>query len=570
MKKIFYYIMMSAMCILPFSCSLDEESRTEIDKTKFMQNAQEAEVVLLGVYQGLISDGMYGFNLSILFNMATDCEQVEGTTTENFRMIPTNAFNSSQLEVQQTWSGLYKAIYNANDFMEIIQQRMKTFSEGDKQLAYYYIAEARAIRALCYFELVRRFGNVSLMTNTAMANQAPQTFVQEKPETIYQFIENDLKYAAQNLPYATDDTERQNNKYRISKGAALGLLAKVYATWAGYPVQDKSKWEEAAKTAQVLIESKKHGLLTDFEQLWMNTGSGIWDPTESLIEISFYSPTASGGASDACGRIGKWNGVKTTIIAGQRGSSAGNVKVIHPFVLKWRTKDLAEGEEYNESTVKDKRLNISVANYQYSPTKTLYAKGKSDTEAKALENDRKPEMKNKEKQNYTPAKWDVEKYAKQGYLINSDKSNTNWYVLRYADVLLIYAEALNEWKQGPTTEAYDAINQVRRRAYGSNSYDLKGLSVDQFRENVQEERAYELAFEGHRRMDLVRWGIYYQTVKKTSNAINLWFQDADPEKNKPYNTAGKYTQMGKHELYPIPHHDMELCEQFVQNPGWEK
>lgn len=569
MKKIFYYILVSAMCILPFSCSLDEESRTEIDKTRFMMNAQEAETVLLGVYQSLVSDAMYGYNLSILFNLATDCEQVEGNTTENYRIIPSNAFNSSQAEVQSTWAGLYKAIYNANDFIEIIQQRMKTYTETDRQLAYLYIAEARAIRGMCYFELVRRFGNVPLMTNTAMSEQAPSTFVQERPEVIYQFIEKDLVHAAQTLPYATDDTERTNNKFRISKGSALGLLTKVYATWAGYPVKDESKWEEAAKTAKVLVESKKHSLLNDYEQLWINTCNGAWDPTESLIEISFYSPTASGGASDPCGRIGKWNGVKTTMIAGERGSCAGNVKVIHPFVLKWRTKDLVEGEEYNEETVKDKRLNLSVANYQYNPTKTLYVKGKSDTEAKAIENDRKPEMKNKEKQNYTPAKWDIEKYV-QNKLINNDKSNVNWYFLRYSDVLLLYAEALNEWKGSPTAEAYAAINEVRRRAYGNNDHDLKGLSPEDFRQAVQDERAYELAFEGHRRMDLVRWGVYYKTVKTTSNAINLWFQDNDPEKNKPYNTAGRYTKFGKHELYPIPQHDMDLCEQFDQNPNWEQ
>lgn len=569
MKKIFYYILVSAMCILPFSCSLDEESRTEIDKTRFMMNAQEAETVLLGVYQSLVSDAMYGYNLSILFNLATDCEQVEGNTTENYRIIPSNAFNSSQAEVQATWAGLYKAIYNANDFIEIIQQRMKTYTETDRQLAYLYIAEARAIRGMCYFELVRRFGNVPLMTSTAMSEQAPSTFVQERPEVVYQFIEKDLVHAAQTLPYATDDTERTNNKFRISKGAALGLLTKVYVTWAGYPVKDESKWEEAAKTAKVLVESKKHSLLNDYEQLWINTCNGTWDPTESLIEISFYSPTASGGASDPCGRIGKWNGVKTTVIAGERGSCAGNVKVIHPFVLKWRTKDLAEGEDYNEETVKDKRLNLSVANYQYNPTKTLYAKGKSDTEAKAIENDRKPEMKNKEKQNYTPAKWDIEKYV-QNKLINNDKSNVNWYFLRYSDVLLLYAEALNEWKGSPTPEAYAAINEVRRRAYGNNDHDLKGLSPEDFRQAIQDERAYELAFEGHRRMDLVRWGIYYKTVKTTSNAINLWFQDNDPEKNKPYNTAGRYTKLGKHELFPIPQHDMDLCEQFDQNPNWEQ
>lgn len=109
-----------------------------------------------------------------------------------------------------------------------------------------------------------------------MSEQAPSTFVQENHETIYKFIEEDLLYAIQTLPYAIDDTNRQSNKYRMSKGAALGLLTKVYATWAGYPVKDHTKWAEAAKTAKVLVESQKHDLLNDFKQLWENTCNGVW------------------------------------------------------------------------------------------------------------------------------------------------------------------------------------------------------------------------------------------------------------------------------------------------------
>lgn len=287
-----------------------------------------------------------------------------------------------------------------------------------------------------------------------MSYQHPSTFVQEDPAKVYEFIEQDLQYAMENLPYAVDDSYRSNSSYRFSRGAALGLLAKVYATWAGNPVKDVSKWEMAAKTAQILIESNKHSLLSDYEQLWKNSGAGVWDPQESLIEVSFYSPTATLG-SDPVGRIGKWNGVRTSAIAGVRGRNAGNVKVIHTFVLDWRT--------YPE----DLRRDISVANYQYNDDKVLYARGANDTEQTALENDADPAMRQKEKQNYTPGKWDTEKYVPQSNnLINNDKSNVNWYVLRYADVLLLYAEALNEWKQEPTPDAYTAINMVRRRGYG--------------------------------------------------------------------------------------------------------
>ncbi|MDH6308909.1 hypothetical protein M2451_001633 [Dysgonomonas sp. PFB1-18] len=564
MKKIIYYILIPAMLMLSAACSdfLDEESKTEIDKNKYMNNASEAEIVLLGVYRGMVPDGVYGYYLSILFNLGTDIAQVEGSSNERFRIIPTNSFSANQAEVQSTWSALYNGIYNANDFLEGVEAKKGGYDEDDQALAQIYIAEARALRALYYFELVRRFGNIALMTNTAMSFQHPSTFVQEDPVKVYEFIEQDLLFASENLPYAVDKSIRNNNSYRFSKGSALGLLAKVYATWAGYPIKDESKWEKAAKTAEILITSGKHKLLNDYEQLWKNAGSGEWDADESLIEVSFYSPTAAAGSSDPIGRIGKWNGVKTTMVEGVRGSCAGNVKVVHTFVLDWR--------EYQE----DLRRDISIANYQYNDDKKLYAQGASDTPEQAEISDADPTKKQKEKQNYTPAKWDIEKYGSQSNkLINNDKSNVNWYVLRYSDVLLLYAEAVNEWKKGPTAEAYDAINMVRRRGYGlpvdvaSSVSDLPdGLDESGFCEAVRKERAFELAFEGHRRLDLIRWGIYYETVKATALRLGEWWTGGTAP-NYVVATPG-YTTKGKHELFPIPQRDMDIMSQFKQNPLW--
>ena len=169
----------------------------------------------------------------------------------------------------------------------------------------------------------------------------------------------------------------------------------------------------------------------------------------------------------------------------------------------------------------------SVANYKYDDDKVLWTKGKNDTDYSAKEKDKDPTKGQKEKQNYTPAKWDIEKYVTTSKLINNDKSNVNWYFLRYADVLLLYAEALNEWKHGPTDEAYEAINMVRRRGFGNPSKtsicDLKDLNEEDFRKAVYQERAYELAFEGHRRMDLIRWGIYYETIQKTYNDLLTFY-----------------------------------------------
>ena len=558
MRKITYFIVALAMCVLPCSCSLEEETSTEIEKRNYLNNASEAENVLLGVYRTNVEDAMYAYHLSILFIMGTDIAQVEGSTTENWRIIPTNAFPTTQSEIQQTWAALYKGIYRANDFLEQISRKINTYNNTDKQRATIYIAEARALRAMYYFELVRRFGNIVLMRTTTESNQAPATYTQAAPEKVYEFIEEDLLFASDVLPYASDDTYRASNEYRFSKGAALGLLAKVYATWAGYPINDTSKWEQAAKTASILVNSGKHGLLPNYEQLWKNTCNGIWNPTESLIEVSFYSPTVSGN-SDPVSRIGKWNGVKTTAIAGKRGSCAGNLKVVHTFVKEWR-------EHSN-----DLRCNLSVANYRYNDEYILWASGKNDTPETAQEKDADPTKAQKEKQNYTPAKWDIEKYVENGLLINNDKSNVNWYVLRYADVLLLYAEALNEWKHGPNSEAYAAINAVRRRGFGNPnntvSCDLpQGLDEEGFRKAVQKERAYELAFEGHRRLDLIRWGIYYETIQNTRKELANWWQTDNAKFNY---VVYNYTEKGKHELFPIQQRDIDLCPKFEQNPGWK-
>lgn len=275
--KLYTLLLAGLVTLGSTSCSnfLEEEDKVEVEKKNYLTNADEAQNVLLGVYRTNVREAMYGRYLSIHFSLGTDMEQVEGSNTENFRIVPTNAYPATQSEVQQAWQSLYMGIYNANDFLEQLSLHIDSYSQSDKKKALIYAAEARSLRALYYFELVRRWNRVPLFTNTEQSHQKPETFVQAEPAEVYKFIEEDLKYAAEILPYATDDDVRSDNSYRFSKGAALGLLAKVYATWAGYPVNDTSKWKDAAETAAQLINSGKHDLLPDFETLWENTANGV-------------------------------------------------------------------------------------------------------------------------------------------------------------------------------------------------------------------------------------------------------------------------------------------------------
>lgn len=567
MKKMKYCIhaLIGAMMMMAAaSCSLDEVSYTEVEKKNYMNNAAEAQNVLLGVYRNLVEEGMYRYHLSLLFTLPSDIAKCQGNSTDGLRLVPSNAYTAAQSEVQITWANLYDAIYDANDFIERLQQKFDQYTDADKQTATVYLAEARGLRALYYFELVRWFRNVALMTSTSQSYLHPSTFVQTDPAEVYRFIEEDLLYAVNNLPYAADDNIRPDNSFRLSKGSALGLLTKVYATWAGYPVNDASKWEAAAKTARILVESGKHRLLSDYEQLWKNTCNGVWDERESLVEVSFYSPAITGvAASDPSGRIGKWNGVAASGIRSVR--NAGNWRVILPFLRDW--KDYAN----------DKRWSISFADYKYGSVAATKEDGvririhADGWITDAFPDDAPDNLKKSYVDGVCPAKWDTEKYVQDAnYLIDANLSNINWYILRYADVLLLYAEALNEWNQGPTADAYEAVNMVRRRGYGlpvtaaNSSCDLQtGMSYAAFQQAVRDERSYELAFEGHRRQDLIRWGIYYESILKTAQDLVDWYTNG-----AQYYICADFTRKDKHELLPIPQRDLDLLTAFKQNPNW--
>ncbi len=550
MKKI--SVIAASVCIaILSSCSLQEISYTEVSTDTYVTNADEAEIVLQGCYRDMCEEGMYSYHLSLLFTISSDIAQCEGSATTSFRVIPTNSHNASTTEIATTWSSLYNAIYNVNNFIETVQERKGSWSVDDEQEADIFIAEARTLRALYYFELVRWYGNVVLMKTTDDSAKSASEYVQADPAEVYAFIEEDLLAAAEVLPWAIDDTVRSSTSFRVSKGSALGLLTKVYCTWAGYPVNDTSKWADAAATGYKVVSSGKHQLNSDYENVWYNTCNGVWDPYESLIEVSFYSPTGL-NSEDCVGRIGKWNGVTATAVSGVRGRNAANWKVVYPFTAEWETHD-------------DPRFELSIADYRYGYSNSS---GTIDTDdyikyfdTIGSSNPSEDQM-NRQRQLFTPAKWDTEKYVESGnYLVNNDKSNINWYILRYSDVLLLYAEAENE-VNGPSTSAIEAYNLVRSRAFGDDEHGVDAsVTQDEFRELIRKERAYELCFEGHRKQDLIRWGIYYQTIRETAQNVVNWYSSGNY-------AVVNYTIEGRHELMPIPQRDLDLMVNCTQNPGW--
>ena len=566
MKRISIFFAVLMMAFASVSCSLDEKVYTQTDES-YVTDAAMSETLLMGVYRKLGVDGIYKQNLPFIFALTTDESKPEGSSLTAHRAEGSNAFNASSSYIEATWKALYSAVYDANYFIELMDRKAATFPEEDQAKCEYYVAEAKALRALLYFELVRWFGNVPLVLSTADSYKAPEEFKQADPNKVYEQIEDDLNDAAEVLPYSGDTDLRSNPSFRFSKGAVLGLLTKVYATWAGYPLYAEGKWELAAETAGQVVTSNKHALLTDFVQLWKNSAENTWDPSESLIELSYWSPLAT---SESSGRVGNINGVR-----GSQGCLRNNAPG-HNVFCYYHPTFLANWKDYSL----DKRFAVSYADYQYTKNGKEYYVSKTVNGVKntpipfvmALEAEEKNQEGWRGTYNYrlTHGKWDTELYVPDSnYNTAANVTNINWYLLRYADLLLLYAEALNEVNQGPTMEAYEAVNMVRRRAFGldytvaSDVADLDaGLSYEDFQKAIRDERAWELAGEAHRRQDLIRWGIYVDVVKETYNNLGTWHSNA-----YQYFLGGEYTEKGKHELLPIPQREIDLCG-YTQNPKW--
>jgi hypothetical protein len=455
---------------LVISCAdLEQTSLSSIDRDNFYQSKEDIETAINGIYQEFTVDGFYGMfnNQSIYINdLQTDYVKAGAQTNSahirelsNFAVQPTNLF------VGYAWEEHYTAINRAN----VIIDKVSNASWLDEQSKQNYVGEARFLRALMYFNLVRYFGGVPIVLHDGEGEGAPRNTIDE---VFTQIIEDFT--AAESLPanYSTRDS-------KASSLAASALLSKVYLEWA-QTITDQSKangkafYQKAIAYADKVISSGKYKLLDKFIDNWS---------------------------------VDKKNGPEHIFSIEHDRSVNGNVSGHCTFATNWSNSEpvlLATSDRYYEQTdPKDQRRDGSWAKRLYNPNTGTDFEFDIPRFRKYI---------------------DSLNYAKPESSGNAAGQSTNTTVIRYAEVLLIKAEAENELN-GPTDAAYDAINQVRRRAYWSpynniqntpsdgSDLELSGLSQDEFREKLREERRLEFVLEGHRWFDLKRWHILVKYVK---------------------------------------------------------
>lgn len=512
MKKITAILSMSA-CLLAFtSCEdwLNMPSESKADSSTVFESLDRAEMAVVGAYNSLNTQEL-GYQLL----MGTDeCVSTESNSKYN---VSNYDYTSTSSMLNSTYTSMYKAIEYANVCIKNLPAM--SVSEGEQTKLNGLLGEAFAIRAYAYWCIVRFYGDVPY-TDVPTSDLTTYSSSRVSRDIIYDNCVADLQRAVELLPWY--DEGYLKTPERISKNAAYGILARVALYAAGYSLRwdlntvpyDKATvkiaqrddterirelYQIAADACKAVIVHGKNGLLDDYDQIFRDLGNQTYNE-ETIFEFGSYGPNGTNV------RTGYTNGIPTS---GQDNSTGGMGKGGGAMI--------AMPTFYFEFDKDDQRRDVSICNYGLK----LSSNGN-------------------EYQMNTFAGMGVGKYRinwKSEKGTKDDRRDINWPLLRYADVLLMYAEALNELNNGATVEAVNAVKQVRMRAFRNDEDKIGTIptSYEDFRNYIIKERKLELSNEGLRKSDLARWGILvdYLTEEK-AKLVRLCNREGEYVDVKPY------------------------------------
>lgn len=511
------------------SCSdfLVENPKGFLSPTTFFNSEKNIEIALNGVYDGLGNRGMgsnvvfgnYNHGLLSMGEVGTDQMQANNDDGSNrFSQLDVFAITSSSELPTDVWRAHYIAINRANTLISRVEPLLGN-SAFDQVKLKRYIAEAKFLRAFFYFNLVRFYGAVPLkITETQSLTASDVVGIERSPVlAVYQQIESDLLAAQDDLVLPSQLLATQYG--RATKTAAWALLARVYTTWASYPLKDASKWALAASNAKKVMDSNEHTLLADFPSIFKKEFEG----NKELIFVVKFS-TAVGESSANGGH----NGVIGT--AGANAFSPGLMTGFGTVRL--------ESSFYDSYSANDQRRDWTCSAFLQKGDGTTIP---LTTAQKTLN-------------------IGMAKFRRDGSYI-SYGCPYDYPLIRYADVLTMHAEASAMANGSPTVESYAALNQVRRRAFkkpiaiADATVDYAGLSQTNFKAAVLQERSWELVSEDCSRWhDLVRTeqlGVVIRAKKRPAALVRF--------------------NENTHKLFPIPLFEIDanpLIPVSQQNPGY--
>lgn len=512
---LFFAVIITFMgCSEGFDEGLDIEPTGAVSETTYWSTVRDAELAVNAVYAELD-----GTQMVIALDGITDLGYHKYSNVPTFNDVRFGEIDPSNATITGIWNRYYSGIRRANDVVINIDKVEST--EVDKLAR--IKAEARFLRAYYYTQLSSLWCNVPLITEVIDINDQRPT---NSREEIVGFINTELNdiINSNSLPvsYSADDIGR------VTQGAALTLKARVAIRNSNFP--------EARDAAKAVMDLGVYGLYPDYEELFhvagQNSQEVIFDRQFAVGGSTYnafgYSAASIGGSST----VEPMNGLF------EKYEYTGPVNPDDPFENKdprWDYIAFYTGQP------------IGTGIYNSWPTSPTPDKV-SGTEFSTIHG-------------YNLKKWiDYESFA-----ANSNLGDINMILMRYADVLLMYAESkieLNEIDQS----VYDAINAIRQRPTVNMPAITTGKSQVELREIVRDERARELAFEGLRLFDINRWNI---GDVKAGLVQGMYYKDAVSGQWKlmDYGRIASFNE-NRDYCWPVPQEEMDINDIITQNPGY--
>ncbi len=484
-----------------FACTdLEEDPIGELAPDGFFKTASDVEAAIFGAYGRMASESYWGRKQSLTIMLASDMVAI-GNPGTPARRIQINDFTSDAFSgmVSAFWPRSYEIISAANNAIygaEII--------DDDDAVKNALKAEAMFARSFIYFNLVRQFGDIPYLGESVSDPEAVADLSKTSASEVYANIISDLEFGKENLPM------KQNARSRASAGSAATMLADVYLTLGNF--------EKAYENAKWVIDhaaTLDYDLVADYQDLF---NAELQDGQKEPIYVIDFLGQQTGSGSEGDDLLGPLTGVRGADMQGW-GVGVPSMAAYN----SWDDRDYRKSVAFTSEAAKD---GVMIPYTEFT-------------------NEKRPH---------------IAKYTRFVGTANADKryTDTNYAIYRYADVLLMAAEAGNEIT-GPNSELEGYVNQVRARARNAagimNDFPenvTAGLSKDEFRDMVLEERRFELSFE------MKRWW----DIKRRNLGDEVFKGDDSIEPHDNFDSSRDY-------LLALPQDELDRNPNLLpQNPGY--
>ena len=612
LKNIFTMALVTT-CMSACTGFLDIEPETTLTGKNFYKSPDDIRSALYSTYSSLRDNGLYSASIYLFGDVRSDVafpnqtNYYANTFRHEIEKFTISANNSGN---QNYWAHHYKGIIRANT---VIEKGKELF--GNDEAVQKYIAEAEVLRALFYFNLVRAYGGVPIIMDIPQEYTDSRGHLRASTEEVYIRILTDLTTAIEsnNLYRSTNNGEKTPTG-RVNKYAAEALLGKVLLSmpnditeaaypnveaWKDisanpnitvfYPETTTTQYEAAKYYLEDVINNGGYELYPNFSELFKPTNK---HSSESIWEVEYKTGQAEGlgspfytlfsPASYAPRNKANSNGYIPSPISNQGNGACAPTGYFMDMAKKWDSMypdyqyEVRKFDDviYTDTRISDGNIKLDTDGISYLPVN----ENKDYTQNVAYPYDpyTGTSFRTSVKGFSADDQWMCGKYMSSSeYKVND--SDDNWYILRFADVLLLLAEAEAHISDGVLSQSVlnNTINLVRERA-GIVPYLASGDSnkewvldtPEKVYQAIYDERTLELAFEGHRWFDLVRSGKAVEVMNQHfTNFYNAYTSNSSPNVNNYYMKSEKFEIDQYCTLFPIPSQEIRSNPKLTQNYG---